>query len=316
MQRTLLKLLGVAVGGLILRELFKSDEPKVTQKTDASANFLRFQDAISLTKGRKAKLVSSRQALENRIVNYFKNVAKVAVPKFYIQGSYKMGTMVLKKDGSYDVDLGVYFLTKPTIEAVTLQKYVAAAVKDQTVSGVEHRNKCIRVIYKGEFDIDLPVYYKTKDDKHPFLATKANWLESDPKQLCDWFESKKDPNGQMVRLVKYFKAWANERRNKMPSGIALSVWVAKHFRANSRDDVSFYETACSIQSSFSREISCINPATPEDDLLKKLDNNQQTKFAELLSDLINKSKRALEEKQLKNSLKIWRRQFGDKFPII
>ena len=73
-------------------------------------------------------------------------------------------------------------------------------MKDHTVSGVEHRDKCIRVIYKGDFDIDLPVYYKTQQDKHPYLATKNGWLKSDPKELCDWFENKKDKNGQMMRL--------------------------------------------------------------------------------------------------------------------
>ncbi len=180
--------------------------------------FLEFEKRISLSSSKKKKLISSRKALEKRIVEYFKANTKMLVPKFYIQGSYKMGTMVVGKDGTYDVDLGIYFLSKPTVEPQSLQNYVLKAVSNHTEDGAQHREKCIRVRYKGDFDIDLPVYYKTNTDSHPYLATKNQCLESDPKNLCDWFESKKDREGQLVRLVKYFKAWAHERSKQMPSG--------------------------------------------------------------------------------------------------
>ncbi|MBK6642688.1 MAG: hypothetical protein IPG39_16440 [Bacteroidetes bacterium] len=127
----LLPILGVAVVGLILKELFSDDEIKYNDMANTHSQFIKFEQAISLTKGRMDKLIASRQALQIRIIEFFKTKTKVPVPNFFIQGSYKMKTMVVKKDGSYDVDLGVYFLTKPTIKPLTLQKYVAEAVKDQ-----------------------------------------------------------------------------------------------------------------------------------------------------------------------------------------
>lgn len=150
--------------------------------------FLEFEKIVSLSDSKKKKLILSRRALENRIKNHFKLHDKFLIPKFYIQGSYKMKTMVMKKDGSYDVDLGIYFLKKPLITSLTLQKNVLKAVANHTQSGAEHREKCIRVKYKSDFDIDLPVYYMQKGDEHPHLATKKEWLKSDPKELCDWFE--------------------------------------------------------------------------------------------------------------------------------
>lgn len=283
---------------------------------NAHNHFLRFEQNISLSSSKKKKLIASRKALQKRITEYFKAHAKFLVPKFYIQGSYKMGTMVMDKTGSYDVDLGVYFLEKPNIEPFSLQKNVFNAVKDHTDGGIEHRDKCIRVIYKGDFDIDIPVYYKTPNDKHPFLATKNGWLKSDPKELCDWFEKKKDNKGQLMRLVKYFKSWANHRAKKMPSGIALTVWIARYYKPNSRDDKAFYETAKEIETCFGggfTDTVAINPATPEDNLLK-LDFNQRSKFKEIYRQMLSDVKHALETNSNKKALNIWKQQFGDKFP--
>ncbi|WP_144887816.1 CBASS cGAMP synthase [Lacibacter cauensis] len=315
----LLRVLGVAVGGLILKKLFSDEEIKYNDMANTHNQFLKFEQAISLTLPRKNKLIASRQALQRRIIEYFKTKTTLPVPKFYIQGSYKMKTMVVKKDGSYDVDLGVYFLTKPSVEPITLQKYVADAVKDQTVSGIEHRDKCIRVIYKGDFDIDLPVYYKTLYDKHPFLATKTKWQESDPKELCDWFEKQrkeKDKGGQLLRLVKYFKAWAGQRNKRMPSGIAFSIWVATYYKANLRDDIAFYETAKAIRNSFFWETISRNPATPGDDFLAKLDYTQKSNFKEAFNVLIRDAEEALQQDSQLKASNIWLQQFGDKFPII
>lgn len=284
---------------------------------NAHNHFLQFERAISISAAKKKKLISSRKALENRIREHFKAHAKFLTPKFYIQGSYKMGTMVIKKNGTYDVDLGVYFLEKPKIEALSLQKNVFSAVKGHTVGGVEHREKCIRVIYQGDFDIDLPVYYKTPHDKHPYLATKKGWLESDPKEICDWFEKRKDENGQLMRLVKYFKAWANQRSRKMPSGISFTVWVANNYKPNKRDDTAFFETAKSIESTFGggfTDTVAMNPATPQDNLLK-LDFDQRTKFKEAFRQMLKEAEEAIQTNTNKKALNIWKQQFGDRFPI-
>lgn len=285
---------------------------------NAHNNFLKFEQNISLSAGKRKKLIASRKALEKRITEYFKEHAKLLVPKYYIQGSYKMGTMILDNSNTYDVDLGVYFLTKPEIEPLSLQKNVLKAVEGHTASGIEHREKCIRVVYKGDFDIDLPVYYKTPNDKHPYLATKTGWLQSDPKELCDWFESKKDKNGQLMRLVKYFKAWANLRAKKMPSGIAFSVWVANNYKSNSRDDRAFFETAKAIELTFGGgfiDTTVINPVTPKDNLLK-LDFDQRTNFKKIFRQMLSEVEHALQTNSNTKAYNIWKQQFGEKFPLI
>src|SRR5579872_6546538 len=100
--------------------------------TNTHIYFLEFERNISVPRPKIQKLTSSRKALEKRIVDFFKLKPNIPVPKFYIQGSYKMKTMVITKNGMYDVDLGIYFLTKPNVEPRTLQKWVLEAVKGHT----------------------------------------------------------------------------------------------------------------------------------------------------------------------------------------
>jgi hypothetical protein len=279
-------------------------------------SFLLFEKQISLPEPKKKKLIASRKALQKRIEDYFRLNTNLPIPKFYIQGSYKMGTIVVDKKGTYDIDLGVYFLTKPNIESFSLQQNVLRAAKGHTVTGTQHRDKCIRVVYKGDFDIDLPVYYKSPQDRNPYLATKNGWLKSDPKELCDWFESKKDKNGQLVRLVKYFKYWASRKTKKMPSGISFSVWVANHYKPNIREDISFYETAKAIKSHlwWSWSTKCTNPATPYDNFLAKLTEDQIKNFTNELEMLVDSSKHASIEGDNQKAAKIWRKVFGSGFP--
>ncbi len=312
----LFRIIAVSLGGWIIKELLDDDEKNLNDMANAHNNFLGLDRDYSLTPTKKANLIASRKALEKKIIDYFKWNHNFLIPKFYIQGSYKMKTMVRDRNGEYDVDLGIYFLERPGIEAHTLQRYVWNAVNGHTTTPTEHRNKCIRVKYKGDFDIDLPVYYKTPYDRHPYLATKSGWEPSDPKELCDWFKNQKKVKGngdQLSRVIKYFKIWANARTGKMPSGIALTIWVTNNFKPNLRDDVAFHETAKAIKNSIWWNVSCTNPATPNDDFTSKLDINQKTNFKTALDSLISEADKALNQPDLRTALNIWGRQFGVNF---
>jgi hypothetical protein len=304
--------------GLSLYFIFKEDEKAENQTnnkmTNLHNNFLAFERNISVSSSRQQKLRQSRLALENRIREYFRQKSNVLIPRFYIQGSYKMKTMILDNSKTYDVDLGVYFLQEPNVTPKTLQQWVANATSGHTSAGIQHKDKCIRVIYQGDFHIDLPVYYfQPNYDRHPYLATKNGWMLSDPKELCDWFAQKKDAGGQMIRLVKYFKAWAKKRTKKMPSGIALTVLVANNYKADGRDDRAFIQTARAIYNSLSWSIKCKNPASPNDDLLDRLDYAQKQNFEKALNILISEGEKALYSYSVQTAINIWRQQLGNRF---
>jgi len=277
--------------------------------------FLDFNQEITVPAAKIARLKQSRKNIEATIIKYFQNKEGVSVPKFWIQGSYKMGTMIRTKDDTCDADLGVYFLTKPTVTASTAQRYVHTAVSDITTAGAEHRKKCVRVIYSGDYHVDLPVYYKEANDTHPSLAYKDNgWELSDPKEFYEWFKSKKDDKGQLLRIIKYLKVWCNLRAFKTPSGIALSVWGASYFVSNDRDDIAFLDTLKKIQSNLNANCDCYIPTTPQDNLTGKLDVNQKNKFKDALNSIITDGTAAIASKNQLAASKLWQNHLGDRFP--
>jgi len=204
--------------------------------------FQQFNQAISPGSARIDKLTASREALKNKIIQSFKEKPGYKVPDFYIQGSYKMDTMIVKKDGTYDVDLGIYFKEKPMVTCTTVMTHVIDAVRNHTTGGAQHRERCIRVIYAGEYNIDLPVYFQGPYESKAKMAIKnGDWRTDDPEEFVLWFNKRKDTKGQLLRIVKYLKRWASERGFKMPSGVALTVWAAEKFYASDgRDDFALY----------------------------------------------------------------------------
>lgn len=307
---------GIMLGLGVIKLIEKDNNQKDIDMANTNKLFLDFHKEISLTPAQLSRLATSRTALQNRIINHFKSKEGVSTPKFWIQGSKKMGTMIVKKDGTYDVDLGVYLQEKPTVTSTTVQGYVFDAVDGHTDEIPQHLKKCIRVIYKCDFDIDLPVYYMEDGTAHPCLAIKNDgWREDDPKEMYEWFcLKKKDTKGQLVRLVKYLKAWADERSFKMPNGISMTVWAANNYVADERDDKSLLGTLKNIAGAVYWSVSCQSPVVPYDDLTSNLDDAQKSKFKKALDEFITDAKKAIEsDNQLKAS-KLWQKHLGNRFP--
>ncbi|MEO8589560.1 MAG: cyclic GMP-AMP synthase DncV-like nucleotidyltransferase [Flavobacteriales bacterium] len=277
--------------------------------------FGTFNDQITVSGNRLEKLKDSRMALQDHLTNYFKKKEGLTTPRFALQGSYKMKTMVQKEsDATYDVDLGLYFLEKPEVAPATIQGYVWDAVENWTGTKPEHRSKCIRVIYAKDYHIDIPVYYKTPSDSHPHLATKEGWQDSDPKAFWEWFNQKSDSAGQLKRMIKYLKAWCDARSFKTPSGVALTTWTCERFLADERDDKALANLLRQMYTTITPQCTCQMPVWAFDDLTKKLDLDQKAKFRDALKTFSEDAAQAVAEKNQLKASKLWRKHLGDRFP--
>lgn len=280
--------------------------------------FIRFNGQLNITSTKKQKLMASRDKLRDAIRKYFKDNHPEYKPKFRGQGSYPLGTMIRTKDDTCDLDNGVYIFPKPKETAATVQGWIWDAVENATSEKPQHRRKCIRVIYKGDYHIDLPVYYKeseTNSLESPFLAVKdIGWNKSDPKEFKEWFDKRKDANGQLVRIVRYLKAWCDNRAKKMPSGLVMSVLAANYIQYNERDDMALRATLKQIKLILKFNWSCIMPATPNDDLLSAY-TGEKDYFFEAIDALIKDADKAIdvETNQLAAS-KLWIKHLGGYFP--
>lgn len=279
--------------------------------------FGEFNTEISLTSNKKTKMTNSKDGLRERIRKHFKEHHSEYVPKFYIQGSYKMKTGIRTKDDICDLDDGVYFFRDPDVSATTLQNWVWDAVKGYTSSSPEHRKKCIRNIFSGDYEIDIPVYYKIAGKEYQLAVKNNGWEDSDPKALIDWFNDNKDANGKMIKVIKELKAWCDHKRNKMPSGLAMTILAINakdKIVLNDRDDILLTDVLREIKKGLAQKFECVVPVTPKDDLFADYDSTRKNNFLTNLDSFLADAEAALKEiNQLKAS-RLWKNHLGTRFP--
>jgi hypothetical protein len=229
---------------------------------DLNNLFQKFNTEIQITDSKKDRMIISRENLRKKIKDYFKNNHDEYTPSFYIQGSYKIGTLIRTKDDTCDIDDGVWFDSNPNdVTCTTLQTWVKNAVEG-TTDDIQHRKKCITVNYKADYNIDLPIYvYDEENDENPSLAIKnGDWREDDPKEMIDAFNTAKDSKGQLLKIVRYLKAWCDYKREKMPSGLAMTILAMNNFQTNNRDDIALKFTLIEIEKALKKKFECIVPA--------------------------------------------------------
>ncbi len=280
--------------------------------------FQNFHDGICIGKTKKDRMKNSKTALRSRIRKWFSENQSGYVPKFYIQGSDKMKSGIRTKEDICDLDDGVYFFRKPDVSSTTLQEWVWKAVNGYTDTTPEHRKKCIRSIFENDYEIDHPVYYKI-DGKNYQIAVKGGEFEdSDPKAMIDWFVSKKDKSGKLIRVVMYLKAWCDNIRNKMPSGLSMTILASNakdKIVLNDRDDITLRDILKEIKKALEVKFECIVPVVPGDNLFGSYDNSRKSNFLNALNEFIDDADNALKEENELKASKLWRKHLGERFPF-
>lgn len=295
------------------------DTSKLLTKTTPMANldtlFKKFDNELNITKTKKDALMRSKNNLRDEIRDYFSKNHPDYSPKFYIQGSYKLKTLIRTKDDTCDLDDGVYFNENPDeVTATTLQRWVKDAVDGTTDATPEHKKKCIRVDFKAGYNIDLPVFvFDEETEDHPNLAVKnIGFQTDDPKEFVNEF--KKSKTDQKVRMVKYLKSWCDHKRHDMPSGLAMTVLTMKHFQPNTRDDIALKFLLIEIEKELRKSFRCVMPTTPKDNLFQNYTETKESNFMLNLSTFIDDAKLAIDEKNILKASKLWKKHLGDRFP--
>jgi hypothetical protein len=293
--------------------------------------FSGFDSTIRLNDSKIAKLKSNRKALRDKIRAHFKT-NDWGTPKFYSQGSFPLNTNLnpIKKttsDGDvkeeYDLDDGVYFICPESDrkEPATYHDRINKAV-DGHADSVVDKTTCVRVIYADGHHIDLPSYWLEKDGNTPQLTHKSKgYIDSDPKAFKNWVDGKisnANSNGQLRRIIRYFKAWKDYREDKntslkLPSGFILTILSCQKFSQNNRDDLAFKNTAEAIKTTLNASFTCYRPTVPTNEEL--LMNYSKDTVLKELGDLINNAQKALDSDCEKEASEYWRNVFGDRFPL-
>lgn len=302
---------------------------------NCNEHFEEYNGKIRLTDARRKSLKGSRKELRKKVRKWFdENKPNETKPKFSGQGSMSMDTIInpiprkITENGEektvlyYDVDDGIYFQgdkdTKDRVTPTTYHNWIYDAVKGHTDKDPIDKNTCVRTLFADGHNIDQPIYYKKGET--PELAHKTKgWIASDPLAFTDWFTSLAENEPQLRKLVRYGKSWTDklefDNTKPMPSGLIITILFAENaVYRNERDDVALKETLQAIQRKLSVLFECKRPTTPEgENLLANYGHKDY--FMSCLSNFIDDSIKALQEKNIKKATEFWRRHLSDRFPL-
>lgn len=293
---------------------------------ELSKDFNNFHDRIALGNGQKESLRKSRNAIRDRIRQYFKEIIKVTSPRFYMQGSFAMGTTLNPLDGEFDIDDGVYLQHLDENDNSnwpvpdTVHQWIVKATDGHTKEKPMDKRTCVRVRYAGQYHVDLPIYAKYLDEQRLAEKGENGWHQSDSKALTDWFISQVNNKGeQLRRTVRFIKAWADfqsGRRGKMPSGLILTVLAVEKFRLDEKDDISLSKTVARISDAVKSLFTVFNPIDGTEELTARLTDIQKERFQQAIADYSSDALKAVDTDDCEYASKLWRRQFGDRFPVV
>lgn len=302
---------------------------------DLNETFIEFNGVIALSTTKKDELRKSRNAIRKDIETYFEKNRDKHTVKFKGQGSFSMNTTILPDSGEYDVDDGVYIFGKEEDKPLvaTAHSWIVKAVENRTGQNTIDKNTCVRVQYAKSYHVDLPIYYKTTDSNNEFfydsvdvpeLAHKSKgWIESDPYAFKLWFDEKAKDKNQLKRIVRYLKAWTDNKRHlNLPNGMIFTILAVNNYVAKDRDDEAFLETLKAIQKSIDNtrhtwaSYVCKRPTIDNtENLLEKYSSETRKKnFLDALDSLITSGKQALEVKSKKDACTKWQKHLGYRFP--
>ncbi len=280
---------------------------------------LLFNQGLNISKTTRTSLASANRAVREHLK---KQCAEKSYPfkRFKVQGSKQLGTLIRKHGEECDIDIGVCFYPKPNITPEALMKAVHRffANGHSTQTQPELKKKCVRVLYARRIHIDLPIYYleKPTGKGQAYLATRQGWAKNDPREFEDWFkEQGRKEITQLVRLVRYLKAWCNHIAGdrRMPQGVALTVLAGTVFKPDARDDIALLTTLTGLSEVLSQKWSCLMPVYPHDELLRRISKADQVHFMQQLSLFIVDAQRAIKTPKSVDAFTLWKKHLGRHF---
>jgi len=282
--------------------------------------FKNFLSNIKLSDSNKESLISARNAIGDRIKNYFKDTLEEKIPLFHEQGSFALKTVVTPLYEEFDIDYGVYLQNIQNNDFPSPEKvhgWIFNAVKGHTNEKPKDKRTCVRVTYAGHYHVDLPIY--SSSIENPYLAEKGEkgWHESNPVAFTKWFINRVNKEGeQLRRIVHYIKAWADFKSSniKLPCSFILTILATNNFNEAARDDVSFSKTMKAIYESVSVSKVITNPIDSNEIVSSRITESQWTNFNEKFLELLKNAGDALKNDDKEEASKSWRKVFGEKFP--
>lgn len=288
--------------------------------------FLR--DTVNLNQTRLANLESNVEALKNFLRQQDWDVK---VRTFHGQGSWAHKTIIKPVDGGeFDADLLV--IVDP-VEGWTAKQYVDALYQvfrnsDTYKEKVQRFQYCVTITYVGDRKVDIAPCIKDRIWAETYEVCNRDadaFEESAPVAYTAWINERNGYSGKnsfrkVTRLLKYLRDIKG--RFTCPS-ILLTTLVGNQINWWDKDSIAFEDTPTTLHTIMSRlddwlqanatKPKVVNPKLEREDFAEQLTHEQYANFRTMIHKYRGWVDEACEAKTRTDSIKAWRRLFGDDF---
>ena len=292
-------------------------------------DFLR--EVVNLNSTRIATLEERVAAVQR----YLRNAGyRAPIRRFSRQGSWAQGTIIRppRDRNEFDADLVMFV---DDVENWEPKEYVNALYRAFSASNryadkVAHRSRCVRIDYAGDFHLDVVPCVERKGIRETtcwVLNRDTNEEErTAPEAYAAWLRDRNANTGKnmlrkVIRLAKYQR---DIKTNFSVKSILLTTLLGERVTNwDGIDGLSFADVPTALRALFSRLDDWLqrrplmaavpNPVLSSEDLNRHWDQRQYTNFRAMFHKYRGWIDEAYAEKSADESIRKWRRVFGDEF---
>lgn len=285
------------------------------------------KNEVNLNQSRIDTLNQKKETLTNFIKD--SEVFDDLFVKMETQGSLAQKTIIkpTSERKEFDADLLLLLKENEDWEAKDYINELYDIFKDnENYKDIVHRNKrCVIIDYAGDFHVDIVPCVKI--DNEYFICNKVNnkFEKDKPLDFRDWFLSKhKDSYNYLIQSVRLFKYLRDIKTSFTAKSILLNTLLGNEV-GNNEKKANFKNVSTSFYTLFNRLNTFLqnnptmpvinNPILSEENLAdRNWNEDKYLNFRNQINSYWKKVKDAYEESEKEESIKKWRKVFGDKFP--
>ena len=287
------------------------------------------KDTVNLNQTRLDQLADSADAIKKfvRQAEWEPSIAR-----FADQGSWAHQTIIKPLDGNeFDADLLVFVRPVDGWTAADYVKTLGKVFSDSATYGDKSKTweYCVTITYAGDRKLDVaPCVIDRRHDGSVEVCDRANdtFEPSTPEEFTQWLKDQNRYSGQnsfrkTTRLLKYLRDI--KTRFTCPS-VLLTTLLGEQIWWNDKDSEAFKDVSSAfrtlmarlddwLQSNAGKPLVNVAALPPDEDLGRLWSADQYSNFRDCIHRYREWTDDAFEEEDSIESIKKWRRLFGDKF---
>ena len=204
------------------------------------------------------------------------------------------------------------------------------ALKDSLLSNhnfadkVRLRTRCVTLDYAGDFHLDIVPRITVADSHFIFNGDTGQREETDGTGYRDWFRDQSVISKyNLVRVVRLLKFLRDHQANYKLKSILLTTMAGMTIDLDDKGTEAVRTVADTLTTVLERMDQYLrshaavpyvaNPALPTEDFIRHWKEPQYAIFKARVRDYADKARLALACPDIEESIRLWRRLFGDGF---